>query len=389
MNHLGHIRREDFCFEDGLVLLNHGSFGVATRGALEAQAEWRLRLERNPPNFFRHVFPKALNEARAALAAYLGAEAEDLGFIDNATAGVNAVLRSFPLAPGDEVLSTSLGYGAVRNAIRYACRRAGAHPVEVAIPFAGASADEIVARIAGRIGPRCKLLVIDHIASESALVFPLERIAALCRERGVRVLVDGAHGPGHAPFALNELGVDYYSGNGHKWLCTPKGTAFLWVRRERQSGVHPLVISHFLDQGFAAEFGWQGTRDPSNWLSMPDVLAWRAGLGEENVRHYCGQLTARAVGALEQAWGVRAATPPALRGFMATIPIPGEPPATRAFAEKLRQRLLDEDRLETQIIAVMGRLWIRFTAFVYNAEEDYDRLAEALPRRLNLIANQP
>ena len=382
MNHLGHIRREDFCFEDGLVLLNHGSFGVATRAALAAQAEWRLRLERNPPNFFRNVFPKALNEARAALASYLGAEAEDLGFIDNATAGVTAVLRSFPLEAGDEVLSTSLGYGAVRNAIRYACRRAGAHPVEVALPFAGATGDEIVTRFAEGIGPRCKLLVIDHIASESALVFPLDRIATLCRERGVRVLVDGAHGPGQAPLALNDIGVDYYSGNGHKWLCTPKGTAFLWVRRERQSGVHPLVISHFLDQGFAAEFGWQGTRDPSNWLSVPEALAWRAGLGEANVRDYCAALIQRAVALLEQAWGVRAATPPALRGFMATIPIPGDPPATRAFAEKLRQVLLDQDRLETQIIAVEGKLWIRITAFVYNADEDYARLAAALPKRL-------
>lgn len=382
MNHLGHIRREDFCFDDGLVLLNHGSFGVAARVVLEAQAAWRVRMEKNPPDFMRNALPKALAKSRAALAAFLGAEADDLGFIDNATAGVNAVLRSFPLAPGDEVVSTSLGYGAVRNAIRFVCRRAGARPVEVALPFVGATNDEIVARLAAGLGPRSRLLVIDHIASESALVFPLERISALCRERGVAVLVDGAHGPGQVPLALDDLGVDYYAGNGHKWLSAPKGTAFLWVRRDRQSGIHPLVISHFLDQGFAAEFGWQGTRDPSAWLSVPDVLSWRTELGEANVRDYCTALIARAVETLERAWGVRAATPPALRGFMATLPIPGDPPPTRAFADRLRQTLLEQDRLETQIIAVEGRLWIRITAFVYNAEEDYVRLAAALPKRL-------
>lgn len=382
MNHLGHIRREDFCFDDGLVLLNHGSFGVAARVVLEAQAAWRVRMEKNPPDFMRNALPKALAKSRAALAAFLGAEADDLGFIDNATAGVNAVLRSFPLAPGDEVVSTSLGYGAVRNAIRFVCRRAGARHVEIALPFAGATADEIVARLAAGMGARSRLLIIDHIASESALVFPLERIATLCRERGIAVLVDGAHGPGQVSLALDDLGVDYYAGNGHKWLSTPKGTAFLWVRRDRQSGIHPLVISHFLDQGFAAEFGWQGTRDLSAWLSVPDVLAWRAELGEANVRDYCTALIARAVETLERAWGVRAATPPALRGFMATLPIPGDPPPTRAFADRLRQTLLEQDRLETQIIAVEGRLWIRITAFVYNAEEDYVRLAAALPKRL-------
>ena len=138
-------------------------------------------------------------------------------------------------------------------AIRFACRRAGARYVEVALPFEGAAPEDLVDRIARAMGPRCRLLVVDHIASESALVFPLARIAALCRDRGVAVLADGAHSPGHVPLTLEELGVDYYAGNCHKWLCAAKGTAFLWVRRDRQRGVHPLVISHFLDQGFGAE----------------------------------------------------------------------------------------------------------------------------------------
>jgi isopenicillin-N epimerase len=382
MNHLGHIRRADFCFDENIVMLNHGSFGAAVKPALEAQAAWRTRMERNAPDFFRNVLPKALAEARAALAAYLNAAPEEVGFIDNATAGVNAVLRSFPLAPGDEVVSTSHCYNAVRNAIRFVCRRAGARYVEVPVPFAAAEAADLLARLEAGMGPRCRLLVVDHIASEGALVFPLEAIAALCRARGVRLLIDGAHGPGHAPLDLGALGADYYAGNCHKWLCAPKGTAFLWVRPERQAGVHPLVISHFLDQGFAAEFGWQATRDPGAWLAVKEALAWRAELGAESVQRYASALTARAVALLERDWGVKAATPPAMRLFMATLPLPGDPPPERALAERLRGALLAADALETQLIAVEGRLWVRITSFVYNAEEDYARLAEALPKRL-------
>lgn len=389
MTRFGHACRADFGFEDGLVFLNHGSFGATPRAALEKQAEWRARLERNPPQFMRSVLPTALGEAREALAAYLGAQPQDIGFIDNATGGCNAVLRSFPLEAGDEVLSTSHVYNAVRNAIRYVCRRAGARYVEAPVPLGGASPDEVVAALAGRIGAKTRLVVVDHIASDSSLIFPIERIAALCRERGVKLLIDGAHGPGHVPIALDTLGADYYAGTCHKWLCAPKGAAFLWVRRDRQIGVHPLVVSHFLDQGFVPEFGWQGTRDPTAWLCVKDVLAWRQGLGEDVVRTYCHDLLERAVGTLETAWNVGALTPRQGRAFMATLPVPGEPAASNALAEKLRAALLERDHLETQVKAADGVLFIRITAFVYNSDEDYARLAEALPKRLRETGSDP
>lgn len=387
MTLFGEPRRADFGLEDGLVFLNHGSFGATPKVALEKQAEWRDRLERNPPRFMRSDLPKAIKESREALAAYLGADPADLGFVDNATGGCNAVLRSFPLEAGDEVLSTSHVYGAVRNAIRFVCRRAGARYVEAALPFGGASADQVVDALKARINDRTRLVVVDHIASDSSLIFPIERIAALCRERGVRLLIDGAHGPGHVPLALDALGADYYAGNCHKWLCAPKGAAFLWVQRERQAGMHPLVISHFLDQGFAAEFGWQGTRDPTAALTVKDVLDWRAKLGEHALRNYCASLLERAVGKLEAAWSVGALTPKEGRAFMATLPVPGEPPASHALAEKLRAALLEHDHMETQVKAADGVLFIRITAFVYNSDEDYARLAEALPKRLRALVS--
>ncbi len=385
MTPFGEPRRADFGLEDGLVFLNHGSFGATPRVALEKQAEWRARLERNPPRFMRSDLPKAIKESREALAAYLGADPADLGFVDNATGGCNAVLRSFPLEAGDEVLSTSHVYGAVRNAIRFMCRRAGARYVEAPLPFGGASADHAVEALKTKINDRMRLVVVDHIASDSSLIFPIERIAALCRERGARLLIDGAHGPGQVPLALDALGADYYAGNCHKWLCAPKGAAFLWVRRDRQTGVHPLVISHFLDQGFATEFGWQGTRDPTPALCVKDVLAWRQGLGEEAVRTYCKSLLERAVGRLETAWNVGALTPKEGRAFMATLPVPGAPPASNALAEKLRAALLEHDHMETQVKAADGVLFIRITAFVYNSDADYARLAEALPKRLRAL----
>ena len=389
MTEFGQARRADFGFEERLVFLNHGSFGATPNIVLAAQAEWRARLERNPPQFMRGVLPKALDDSRAALAAYVGARTEDIGFVDNATAGCNAVLRSLALEPGDEVLSTSHVYNAVRNAIRYVCRRAGARYVEAALAFDRPRVDDVVAALTERMGAKTRLVVVDHIASDSALIFPLARIASLCRERGVRLLIDGAHGPGHVPLALDDLGADYYAGNCHKWLCAPKGAAFLWVRRDRQIGVHPPIVSHFMDQGFAPEFGWQCTRDPTAWLCVKDVLDWRAGLGEAALRDYCGALLGRAVGTLEAAWNVGALTPKDARAFMASLPVPGAPPASHALAEKLRTALLDHDHLETQIKAVDGVLFIRITAFVYNSDEDYARLAKALPKRLRDIGSDP
>jgi isopenicillin-N epimerase len=371
--------RGDFALADDLAFLNHGSFGACPKPVLAAQAMLREQLEANPPRFMRETMPAGLDVARAALARFLGAQAEDIGFADNATGAVAMVLRSLELSPDDEIVASSLGYNAVRNAIRYVCRCAGARYVEAHVPMPAPSADDIVAALESRLNARTRLLVVDHIASESALVLPIERLVASAHAKGIAILIDGAHGPGQVPLALNALGADYYAGSGHKWLSAPKGTAFLWARRDRQRGLHPLTISHFLDQGFGTEFAWQGTRDPTPWLSLPAALAYRANVGEAVLDAHCRVLIGEAVDRLVAAWGVAPATPPALRAYMATLPLPGRLEPSPEMAITIGRRLHDEHRIESQIMAFDGRLWCRITAFLYNVPEDYRRLAAAVP----------
>ena len=215
----------------------------------------------------RAVLPEALRHAADRLGAFIGADGKDIAFVDNATTGCNAVLRSLRLEPGDQIVVLTHGYGAVRNTVRYLCERAGARMVEAEVPFPRADPDTIVTNIAAALTPRTKLAVVDHITSGSALVLPLQRIVAACHAADVPVLVDGAHGPAQVPLDMRALGADWYAGNCHKWLCAPKGSAFLYARPDRQDDLHPVTISHGLGKGFLEEFDWTGTRDPSAWLA--------------------------------------------------------------------------------------------------------------------------
>jgi isopenicillin-N epimerase len=255
-----------------VVYLNHGSFGAAPIGVLERQDELRARLERQPVRFLDVELEELLDEARGRLAAFVGAEPEDLAFVVNATSAVNAVLRSLDLRPGDELVLTTHAYGASRNALLYAAERAGAEPVFAELPFPAGSADDLVAAVVGALSSRTRLLVIDHVTSPTALVLPIERIAAAAAERGVLVLVDGAHGPGMVDVdlaALDRSGVAMYAANCHKWICSPKGSGFLWVRRDLQPLVRPTSISHGASSSrtdrsrFRLEFDWTGTFDPT------------------------------------------------------------------------------------------------------------------------------
>ena len=223
--------------------------------------------------------PGLIRQAAGVLARSLGVSADDTVFVENATAGCNAVLRSHPLRDGDEILVFDQAYGAVRNIVRHVAALSGAVPVEIELPFPDCPPDEVVHRLAAAITGRTVLAVLDHVTSPGALVLPLAAMTAACRERGVAVLVDGAHAPGQLPLALDALGADWYAGNLHKWLFAPAGSGFLHARRDRQAGLHPTAISHGLGQGFLAEFDWTGTRDMSGWLAVPDAIALHERLG--------------------------------------------------------------------------------------------------------------
>ncbi|MGH8873737.1 MAG: aminotransferase class V-fold PLP-dependent enzyme, partial [Acidimicrobiia bacterium] len=266
--------------DPGVDHLNHGSFGACPRPVLEAQQRWRHDMERNPVRFVLDAYQPALEAARMELAEFVGAEPAGLVFVTNATTGVNVVLRSLEpdLGPGDELVVTDHTYNACRNAAEVAALRTGARLVVAATPFPIDSADQVVAAVLRSVTDRARLLMIDHVTSPTALVFPVERLVAEL-EPAVPVLVDGAHAPGMVPLALEALGASFTVGNCHKWLCAPKGAGYLHVRADHRERMMPLVVSHgwnsaFPPSGsrFQALFDWGGTADPSAWLAVPDAI---------------------------------------------------------------------------------------------------------------------
>jgi isopenicillin-N epimerase len=372
---LGKAVRHEWALERGFLSVNHGSFGAAPRVVLAAQHEWQQRMEAQPGRFMRAVLPDALRHAADRLGAFIGADGKDIAFVDNATTGCNAMLRSLRLAPDDEIVVLSHGYGAVRNTVRFVCERAGARMVEAAVPFPRPDADAIVSNIAAALTPRTKLAVVDHITSGSALVLPLQRMVEACHAAGVRVLVDGAHGPAQVPLDLRALGADWYAGNCHKWLCAPKGSAFLYARQDRQDDLHPVTISHGLGKGYLEEFDWTGTRDPSAWLATTVAIDFHARLGGEALMARNMALAAEATSFLARRLNTESGAAGDLAGSMGVVRLPLAGVATPDLSADLRARLLAAGTdVPTHLIA--DGLWLRISAAAYNDIEDYERLAD-------------
>jgi isopenicillin-N epimerase len=377
----GRAIRGEWLLEEGMSFLNHGSFGATPRRVLAAQARWRRAMERQPLRHFLDEVPSALRTAAEELGALIGASADDLAFVENATGACNAVLQSYRLGPGDEVIGLGHIYPAIANTIEHVCRRSGARATLLTLSFPPRDPDEGVRLLDGAIGPATKLVVVDHITSTTALIEPVERLVALCRERGVPVLVDGAHAPGMVPLDLDALGADHYAGNCHKWLCSAKGCAFLWSRPDAvlpREELHPAVISLFHPAGFPEEFGWVGTRDCSAWLSLPEAIAMHRELGPARIRAHNHALVREAGQLLCDAWGVVDVIPEELVGSMLTLPSPVQVEPTMEGGMGLRARLWQEHRVEVMPVTIEGRTWIRISAQVYNELDDYRRLAEAL-----------
>ena len=332
-------------------------------------------MEAQTTRFFSRVLPQALRHAADRLGAFIGAAGKDIAFLDNATTGCNAVLRSLRLQPDDEVLVLTHGYGAVRNTARFVAERAGARMIEAAVPFPRPEADAIVTALQAALSPRTRIAVLDHITSATALVLPLARMIGVCRAAGVPVLVDGAHAPAQIDLDLCTLGADWYSGNCHKWLCAPKGSAFLWAASDRQAGLHPVTISHGFGGGFVAEFDWAGTRDPSAYLCVDAAIDFHKRLGGAALRDRNRSLAAEAAALLARRLGTEVGTDGALAGAMGLVRLPVSGPATQPHALALRARLMDAGT-DAPVHAVDGALWLRISAFAYNEMEDYERLAE-------------
>ena len=374
---LGTAIRHEFQLDPDFLTVNHGSYGATSRCVLAAQRGWQERLEAQPVRFLHRELPPLLRAAAAGLAAFVGARGDDLVFVANATAGYNAVLRSFRFAPGDQILLLDHGYPAVRSVARFVAERTGAEIVTAALPFPPPDDDAIIAAVAAALTERTRIAVIDHITSPSALILPVARLATLCRAAGAKILVDGAHAPGQIALNVPALGADYYTGNCHKWLMAPKGCAFLWASRESQADLHPTTISHgFGRKSFLAAFDWTGTRDPSAYLSVGAALDFHAGLGGPVLMARNAALADEGAALLAAKLGVPDLTMSGFTAAMRVIKLPGAPAQT-ADPEPLRERLLDAGT-DAPPVAIGGALWVRISAQAYNDINDYARLAEIL-----------
>lgn len=392
MTEYGHSMLREFPLDPAVTYINHGTVGVAPKRALAAQRAIRDEIERQPSRFLlreltavrvggERVEPPRLRVAAQAVGEFLGARGEDLVFVDNATTGAMAVLRSFPLAPGDEILVTSFGYGGVTNGARFVARERGARLVTAELPFPEVSPEGVLRAISEAVTPATKLAVVDHLSSNTALVLPIREIASLLRSRGVALLVDGAHAPAAIALDIPSIGADYYVANLHKWAFAPRSSGILWAPPERQKGLFPAVISWGLDRGFTTEFDLPGTRDPSAHLTAPAAIALWRELGGEEARARNHELVWSAVVHLARVWGVDFPAPKSMIGPMATLATPAGSGSDEQAAARLRDALLYEDGIEVQVHAYKGRVWVRIAAQIYNEMSDYERLGEAVLRR--------
>ena len=386
--------------DPAVTFLNHGSFGACPEPVLASQRTWRDRMEAEPVRFMDRVLPDALADARVRVAAFLGADPAGLAFVSNATTGVSTVLRSLRFQPDDEILTTDHEYNATLNALQTVVDRDGVRVVVARIPLPLADATEALEAVAGAVTRRTRLALISHITSPTALVLPIEQIVQALDARGVDTLVDAAHAPGMVPVDLDALGAAYWTGNGHKWLCGPKGSAVLWVRADRRDQIHPLVVSHGANapldgrERYRLEFDWTGTGDPTAVLALADAVDWMATLDPGGWPAVMAANRALAIAGrdvLAAALGVEPLAPDAMTGSMAALALPG--PNGDANARALQRALYDSDGIQVPITgwpvpaarATGGAPAIRLariSAQRYNELADYRRLAAVLPGRL-------
>lgn len=391
--------------DPAITFLNHGSFGACPRPVLDVQEAWRDQLEAEPVRFLGRELNGRLATVREALGGFVGADPDDLALIANATGGANAVIRSLQFQPGDEIITTDHEYNAVLNVLRYVAERDGARASVVSLPFPAISPDDVLERILAVVTARTRLAVISHVTSPTALILPIERIVAALAERGIDTLVDGAHAPGMLALDLDSLGAAYYTGNLHKWVCAPKGAAFLHVRRDRQAGVRPSTISHGLNaptvdrSRFRLEFDWQGTLDPTAWLAVPAAIDFVGGLVDggwpavmarnHELAVYGRDALARVLG------GEHLDSPTTMIGSMAALPMPIDGPlggveaggSSPLDSDPLQLVLYDRFGVEVPIgawpvPAALARTppirSIRISAALHNDAADIDRLVAAL-----------
>jgi isopenicillin-N epimerase len=371
----GRGRRADFGLAEQVAHLNHGSFGATPLAVLAASDRWRAQMEADPTTFFNRDLPVLLRQAADRVAGFLGGRGEDWAFVENATAGMNAIIASAKLGTGDELICLSQVYGAVGKALDHYAARNAAGVVVVPVPVPFVDAQPVLQGLRAAISPRTRLAVFDHVTSPGAAVLPVREMAAICQEAGVPVAIDGAHAPGMLALDVPALGVDWYVGNLHKWAFAPRGTGVIWCAPQHQSELHPLAISHYCGAGFTAEFDYCGTRDNSAWLASGAGLDYMQSLGARRMREHNRGLAHEAGEMLAHAWRTELSASPEFMGSMAAVRLPQGAGGQRAQARRLAIRLNEEHGITCAVTELQGGLWLRVSAQVYNELADYEALA--------------
>ena len=382
-----------FLLRKDVVFLNHGSFGACPRPVFETYQAFQRELESQPVDFLGRRLEELMRKPREALAPFLGAQPDDIVGLTNATLALNIVAQSLDLKPGDEILTTDHEYAALEKTWAYVARKTGARIVVAPISLPLVSEDTFTADLLAHMSPRTRVLFVSHITSPTALLFPITSIVAEARERGIWTVIDGAHTPGHIPLDLGALGADFYAGNCHKWLMTPKGSAFLYVRPELQNLINPLVISHgwtaqskepnakgaFGNSPFIDELEMQGTRDPSALLSIPAALDFRANHAWNDVARACSQLAAETANRVSALTGLPPLADEAFRApQMVAMPLP------ECDAEQVHKDLMANFSIEIPVFRWKAQDIARLSVQGYNTQKEMDALIDALRAILNL-----
>jgi isopenicillin-N epimerase len=369
-----------FPLDRSYTFLNHGSFGSTPYEVLAAQQAIRMEIEARPIEMLDRRMKSILPAARERVARFVGAAPERLGFVTNATEGVNAVLRSMHWERGDEVVVVDHVYGAMRQSLRRLGNEFGVVTREVVVPLPTTGPREWIDRVRAAFGPRTKLLLLDHITSPTALVLPAAELVADARARGIRTLVDGAHAPGSIALDIESIGADAYTANLHKWVCAPKGCAILCTAGEFGRGLHPLATSHFFAEGFGREFDWQGTRDTSPWLAAPAAIDFFARFGWDRVMQHNHAMATWSQRMLTDAWGVAPLSPldGSMLAAMAAVSLPAGVQPRFASAPELQAHLYNAHRIEIPVIDWKGAWHIRVSCHLHTTPALVERLAEVV-----------
>jgi isopenicillin-N epimerase len=382
------VAATQWLLDPDVAYLNHGAFGALARPVAEAAAELRAMIERDPSELFMRRLPGLIDDVRGRLAELLHADEAGCVFVANATSGTSTVLTSFArtLRPGEEILTTDHRYEAVGVQLAATAERTGATVVTAHVPLDCRTVADVVGAITDRITSRTRLLVVDAIASASGFAFPVAEIVAAAHDRGVPVLVDAAHAPGQVEVDLLATAADFWVGNLHKWICSPRAAAIMSVAPPWRDIIRPLVASRGYADGLHPAFDWTGTFDPVNVLAVPAALEFWAALGWRAVRERQRSLVSAGASRIASALGTTAPVAAEFTAAMRIIELPGE--LSEEQARAIEAALGDRHRIEVSLMSLHGRSWVRVCGQIYNCPADYDRLAAALPDLLEVSASQ-